>query len=277
MLVSCGQRTVRLETHYIGGDLSTLRVTSKNDLRVWTPLGILGHLDNTSNSAVVSTLTVEICVESAVDQVLLAAACQAITNGLHQESLTSRVRLIVSTSQEDLGVFADTARRRVALSAHGGGEVEGKCAGQRRGCFGKHYVLRWNLSVCICIKFVKPEKTTVGVSKDAECLSSTWHGGGKDTIAVEEGDLLEPNLYESGGCRAELPSAPKGGLTCATHSSSRTVAAIVIRLCFANILGQILGPYPLPVMSLACSFQKGPLHAERRHCTARGFLANDRL
>lgn len=94
----------------IASNLPTLRVASKNDLRVRALLSICGHLLVSRHRAIVGRLTGEIRVERRVVEIFIPAACQTVAGRFHKHALASRIGLIVASCQKEMYIVAHSAR-----------------------------------------------------------------------------------------------------------------------------------------------------------------------
>ena len=114
------ERKSRASTEDVTGNLSALRVTSKDELRVGALLSIRSHLHMTCYRAIVGRLTGQVRVECRIMEVFVAAACQSVADGFHKQTLTSWVGLIVSSCQEDVHLVANRTRIIILLSPDNG-------------------------------------------------------------------------------------------------------------------------------------------------------------
>lgn len=96
-------------TEDIGHNLCTLRVSSEDQFRLGASLGVRGQLGEASDDSVVGGLAREVGIESGIDQILVATAGETVAGSRHKVSLSSRVRLVVTTGQEEVYVFAGSA------------------------------------------------------------------------------------------------------------------------------------------------------------------------
>ena len=94
----------------VGHNLCALRVPGEDELRFRASLGVGGQLGEARNDSVVGGLARQIGVEGRVDEILVTTAGETVAGRRHEIPLSSRVRFVVAASQEEVHVFARSAR-----------------------------------------------------------------------------------------------------------------------------------------------------------------------